>query len=138
MAAKFYVASTLTNADQAKIVINRLIDFGHEVTYDWTLHGQAFDPEAMSKIAEAELQGVVNADVLVVLWPGGRGTHVEMGAALSNNKTVFFITPPDFKLEVAFYRHKNVVHLTELNMAIEVIHKALSVFEEITENYELP
>lgn len=129
MTSKFYVATTLSNADQAKIVIRRLSDFGHQVTYDWTAHGKVSGHEAMQDVALKELEGVVSADFIVVLWPGGRGTHIELGAAMATNKPIFFITPPEFDLDVSFYHHPNIVRFDNLDKAIEVIHKNLSVYE---------
>lgn len=131
MPARFYVATSLSNADQAKIVIRRLSDFGHQVSYDWTIHGKVSGHEAMLDIAVKEINGVVTADFVVVLWPGGRGTHIEIGAALATNKPIFFITPQDFDADVSFYHHPNVVRFDSLDKAIEVIHKNLSEFESV-------
>ncbi len=129
MPAKFYVATTISNADQAKIVSRRLSDFGHELTYDWTVHGRVSDPKLMEEIAIKEINGVIEADVLVALWPAQRGTHIELGAALATNKPIFFIIPENFDADISFYNHPNVVKLDNLDKAIEVIHKSLSVFE---------
>ena len=128
MPAKFYVASTLSNADQAKIAINRLCDFGHEVSYDWTTHG--FAPiEERKEIAQKELQGVIDADLLFVVWPGGGGTHVEMGVAISLKKPIIFVAPESLEREVSFYQLDNVLRISEMSKAIEVAHKHLSKFE---------
>lgn len=129
MPAKFYVATTLDNADQAKLVSRRLSDFGHELTYDWTVHGRVYDQDLKKEIAIKEVNGVLEADVLVMLWPGQRGTHVEFGVALATNKPVFFIVPPEFNIDISFYNHPNVLKFDNLDKAIEVIHKHLSVFE---------
>jgi hypothetical protein len=39
--------------------------------------------------AKKEFQGVVDADVVIVLTPQGKGTHVELGIALALGKKVF-------------------------------------------------
>jgi nucleoside 2-deoxyribosyltransferase len=44
-------------------------------------------------IALAELAGIREADVLLVLLPGGCGTHVEIGAALALGKPVIIHAP---------------------------------------------
>lgn len=136
MAGKFYCATSLNNADQAKIVIRRLCDFGHECSYDWTSHGKVSGHQAMLDICLKELEGVLEADVVVVLWPGRRGTHVELGAALATNKPVFFIVPPDFDADVSFYHHTNIITFDNLDKAIEVIHKNLSIYESAFKNNE--
>jgi hypothetical protein len=55
-------------------------------TYDWTVHGsvQKCGTERIAEVAKAETLGVMKADVVIVLLPGGRGTHVEIGLALAN------------------------------------------------------
>lgn len=136
MPGKFYCATTLTNADQAKIVIRRLSDFGHQVSYDWTIHGKVTDNKERLDICLKELNGVIDADVIVVLYPGGRGTHIEMGAALATNKPTFFIVPKDFDADVSFYHHPNIILFDNLDKAIEVIHKNLSTYESIFKDNE--
>lgn len=49
---------------------------------------QPVDPEHHAEIAESEIGGIKSADVVIVLMPGGYGTHVELGAALSLGKPV--------------------------------------------------
>lgn len=41
------------------------------------------------EVAVHEIQAVMAADFLVVLLPGGRCTHAELGAALASGKKVF-------------------------------------------------
>jgi len=136
MVGKFYCATSLTNSDQAKIMIRKLSDLGHQVSYDWTLHGRVTEPEKMFEICSNEVSGVLDADVLIVLLPGGRGTHIELGLALGANKPVFFIVPQDFKVEVCFYYHQNIVFFDNLDKAVEVIHKQLSELESVFSEHE--
>lgn len=81
---RFYVATGLENAAAARAVIAALTARGHRVTYDWTTHGsvQHESSDTIARVASAELRGVMTADVVVALLPGGRGTHVELGVAL--------------------------------------------------------
>jgi hypothetical protein len=44
-------------------------------------------------VARQELDAIKNADVLIVLLPGGYGTHVEIGAALALGKPVILHSP---------------------------------------------
>lgn len=136
MPAKFYVATTLSNADQAKIAINRLQDFGHELTYNWINHGLVTNAEQRTNVALKEIEGVVQCDLLFVIWPGGGGTHVEIGVALALGKCVIFVAPPSLEREVSFYQHPNVLRIGEINKAIEVAHKHLSTLEGTISNHE--
>jgi hypothetical protein len=65
-----------------------LTALGHEITYDWSVHGsvQKDGPERIREVAEAECNGVLQADLFVCLLPGGRGTHTELGIALGNKR----------------------------------------------------
>lgn len=80
---KFYVASALENAAAVKSLVAELTARGWKCTYDWSTHGSVQDqPERWKEVAEAEAFGVFNADAVIVIQPGGRGTHVELGIAI--------------------------------------------------------
>lgn len=82
---KVYVASKLANAEQVKSFHSLLRQAGFEVTYDWTTHGYIdnSDVDLKKGIAQSEMNGVIAADFVVVLLPGGFGTHIEIGIALA-------------------------------------------------------
>lgn len=112
---KFYVATKLENHEAHNRVRDFVAELGHEVTYDWTAHGPVHSHglERIEEVALAEILGVADADVVVVLWPGGRGTHVEMGAAIALGKTVLMVSEITDHHEAtpetcAFYHHPNV------------------------------
>lgn len=88
---KFYIASRLENAEQVKQIAAVFKASGWVHTYDWTEHGsvQCEGEERIREVAEAEMKGVKDADVVIVLLPGGRGTHAELGAAIALDKKVF-------------------------------------------------
>lgn len=58
-------------------------------TYDWTQNERADSVDKLKTIGEAERIGVVDADFLIVLLPGEKGTHVELGMALAKHKRVY-------------------------------------------------
>jgi nucleoside 2-deoxyribosyltransferase len=72
----------------------------------WTDQDDA-TPDGYAKIALAELAGVREADVLIVLLPGGYGTHVEIGAALGLGKPVILHAPI-----AKPWRHRMPAHFT--------------------------
>jgi len=90
---KIYVATGLEYADRAKIVQSVLRDDGHEITYDWTVHGSVQDagPEHIAEVARLEAAGVRAADLLIAILPGGCGTHVEIGLALGRGIPVILM-----------------------------------------------
>lgn len=112
---KFYIASRLENADMVKKLALALKSWGMKHTYDWTAHGsvQCEGPERLTEVAELELQGVKDADIVIVLLPGGRGTHCELGIANALNKKVFLWAETDEMFlqndrTCAFYWNSNV------------------------------
>lgn len=112
---KFYIASGFENAKIVKSVATVLKAYGMSHTFDWTKYENVKDADdsTIYKIAECGLQGVKEADILVVLLPGGRGTHVELGIANCTGKKVFLWAESEelFLLDGAvcpFYLNSNV------------------------------
>lgn len=100
-----YVASTITNAQRVQGIQALLRSMGFTITYDWTEHGSVMleTADIMQRVAQAEINGVLSADVLVVVLPGGKGTHVELGMALAHNKPVFILGEPGLMRDSVFY-----------------------------------
>lgn len=112
---KFYIATKLENHAAHNELMNTLVNHGCTCTYDWTTHGPVFKEglERIRHVAEKEYQGVMDADVVIVLWPGGRGTHVELGMAIAAGKQCHIVTDVDGHHEAsaescAFYHHPAV------------------------------
>ena len=109
---KYYIASKLENHAEHNRVRDALNALGHEITYDWTPHGPVYGSglARVREVAELETRGVLDADFVVVLWPGGRGTHVELGMAIAAGKRVVFISADERHHQAttetcAFYHH---------------------------------
>jgi nucleoside 2-deoxyribosyltransferase len=111
MPKRFYVSSRKDRSEQANALSEALKARGWERTFVWTDQPGA-GPEARAATAEAELKGVRDADILVVLLPGGFGTHVEIGAALALGKKVLLHSPDRKTLETpypcVFHYHPSV------------------------------
>lgn len=122
---KFYIASKLENAETVKKVANVLKAAGHSHTYDWTTHGSVKEItgnkkesiDRLTQVAESERKGVLDADILVVLLPGGRGTHVELGIALgADNRNIIICAETHEFFECddktcAFYWNKGIIRI---------------------------
>ena len=125
---KFYISSRLNNSSQVSQVANRLKDAGWIHTCDWTIFDCPSDtPHGLDDIAKREWDGIQAADVLIVLTPEGRGTHIELGMAIALKKRIYLYHIDDtyFKCDdatCAFYWLPEVTQLSgELDKAIEVI-----------------
>ena len=119
---KYYIATTLENHAEHNKLRDLLNAAGHQCTYDWTIHGPVYRDglARIREIAILETQGVLAADYVFVLWPGGRGTHVELGIALATGKKVILVSDVEghhlaSKETCAFYHHP----LVQLAKSIE-------------------
>lgn len=88
----FYLATKKDRRAEAEPLLEALKARGWKRTFDWAKLASS-GPKEHADIAVAELAGVREADVLVVLLPGGYGTHVEIGAALALGKPVILHAP---------------------------------------------
>lgn len=114
---KYYIATGLENHELHNVIRDHLAILGHSITYDWTIHGPVWSKgvERCTVVAVHELLGVKEADFVIVLLPGGRGTHIELGIALAAGRKVYFVSnnpehhaaAPDV---CAFYLHPLVQH----------------------------
>nr|WP_039813039.1 nucleoside 2-deoxyribosyltransferase [Jeotgalibacillus malaysiensis] len=92
---KFYIASGFINKEKVQYVGQHLLKQGYQLTYDWTVNERASTLEELQSIGQKEKDAVIEADFLVVLLPGGKGTHIEMGIALGHGKQVFLYSPDE-------------------------------------------
>lgn len=92
-ALRFYTASSFQNIQDVKYVNQRLVEKGYELSYDWTQNGRASSLAELTVIGEDEMKGVRDADFLIVLLPGGKGSYIEMGMALGLRKKVYLFSP---------------------------------------------
>lgn len=127
---KYYIATKLENWEQHNALRDQLDALGHECTYDWTIHGPVYKAGAnrIAQVAELEMKGVWDASFVFVIWPGGRGTHIEMGAAIAAGCNVVFISDVEehhiASPEIcAFYMHPSVVSVRTIDEALDHLKK---------------
>lgn len=109
---KFYIATKLERHADHNAVRDLMAAEGHEITYDWTSHGPVWTAGAarIREVSLLETNGVLEADLVIVLLPGGRGTHAELGMAIAAGKRVLMhCADPDLfgatPETCAFYHH---------------------------------
>jgi len=122
---KFYVASSFNNIDQVRYLCRKLKSLGHIHTYDWTQNDKASTLEDLKQIGQLEKDAVAAADLVVVILPGGKGSHIELGIALGLNKKIILYCPDksiyNFNTTSTFY------HLPE-------VEKFIGTLDELVEN----
>ncbi|MFJ7934923.1 nucleoside 2-deoxyribosyltransferase [Sporosarcina sp. NPDC096371] len=113
---KFYVASGFQNKEAVHFVSENLIEAGHIHTYDWTKNERASTLEELKAIGEEEKNAILASDVVIVLLPAGKGSHIELGIALGRGKKIFLYSADekvnDFDTTTTFY------HLQEVEQVI--------------------
>ncbi|MGP1908263.1 group-specific protein [Metabacillus sp. JX24] len=109
---KFYVASSFKNIDKVRQVSNQLKSRGYIQTYDWTENEKASTFEDLKLIGRQEKIAVAEADLIVVLLPAGKGSHIEFGIALGLNKRIILYSSNDevnkFATTSTFYHLREV------------------------------
>lgn len=128
---RFYIATALKNAERVKRVAETMIRNGHEQVYDWTEHGDIRHEgkERMCEVAFNEIRAVRDAELVLVLLPGGFGTHTELGAAIasrSNKRIILWSeTGDEFNSDgntVGFYFHSAIERVVcEFDKLLEIL-----------------
>ncbi|WP_096187365.1 nucleoside 2-deoxyribosyltransferase [Evansella halocellulosilytica] len=126
MKKKFYVASSFTNFEIVRNVARQLMQKGFLHTYDWTANDRADTIEKLKKIGQEEKEAVRDSDFIVIILPGGKGTHIELGIALGLNKRIYLYSPNeeinDPSISSTFYQLPEVNKFVgEINTFIEKV-----------------
>lgn len=115
---KYYIATSLERKDAHNTVRDALNKLGHQISYDWTIHGSVKNTsvERLREVGYSMINAIKDSDFIVVLLPGGRGTHTELGASLAYNKPIFLHTFDSKFLQLgddtcAFYFQNQVTSL---------------------------
>ena len=108
--ARFYIATGFENKTQHNHMRDALVELGHTITHDWTAEEDGEEPE-WEEIANDEMLGAASADFGVMILPGVRGTHTELGIALANDIPVFLLSLQSFKDDVPFYHLPKVIRV---------------------------
>jgi nucleoside 2-deoxyribosyltransferase len=128
MRKNFYLSTRKDRLHHAAPLLKALKASGWNQTFAWTDQTSS-DAAAYAEIAKAELGGVHEADVLIVLLPGGFGTHVEIGAALALGKPIIIHAPDRKTLETpypcVFHYHPLVTLLVSENVDINSVLASL-------------
>ena len=112
----FYIGSGMKNCELVNYYAKILKENDWKQTYNWVENiNEDVSIEDMTVYAKLESQGIIDADVVIILLPAGRGAHIELGMALALNKKIFLCSAKkeEFSIEntVAFYGLPNIVQL---------------------------
>ncbi len=102
---RVYIGTTLTNRPRARHVCHALEAAGHDVPMKWWDHPTIIGAAGLSAISQRYEETIAGSDIVVILLPGKRGSHVELGMALALGKQVLLWDETDDTPDCAFYAH---------------------------------
>ena len=104
---KFYIGSGFKNVDRVRDLSNELKKLGWIHTYNWAEVGSETREELVT-YSRLELAAIEDSDIVIIILPAGRGTHIEMGYAMALGKRIVLYTSDEeeFSLDntVNFYQ----------------------------------
>ncbi len=129
---RFYVASSFKNVENVRYIAQNLESKGYVNTCDWTgiagTNGKnTLTLDDLREIGQKERDGLLEADVVVILLPAGKSAHVEIGIAIGQAKRILLHSPDaaidNIETTSTFY------HLPEVEKCYGTLDELL---EEIT------
>lgn len=115
---KFYISTSWLNKAKAAELGEIVEKLGNKITYKWWENEDTEDQFTLRNIARQDVEGVDDADTVIVLLPGEYGTHIELGMALAFEKNIIIYNPGH--KENLFYLLVKEVH-TELQLINAII-----------------
>ena len=112
----FYIGSGMKNCELVNYYSKILEEKGWKHTYNWAKNINGDETiKDLIEYSKLEQQGIIDSDVVIILLPAGRGTHIELGMALALNKKILLCseTKEEFNIKntVNFYQLPNIVRL---------------------------
>lgn len=124
---KFYIGSSFKNYELVNYVSKKLESRGWVHTYNWAKNiSNDETKEDMIQYSLLEKKAIEQSDVVIILLPAGRGTHIELGMALALNKKVYLWSDNDDDFSLA-----NTVNFYELPEVIKIIGNIEKIDEKI-------
>lgn len=106
---KFYIGSGMKNCELVNYYSKKLEEKGWKHTYNWAKNINGDETiKDLIEYSKLEQQGIIDSDVVIILLPAGRGTHIELGMALALNKKIFLCS--ETKEEFSIKCCKNMIH----------------------------
>jgi nucleoside 2-deoxyribosyltransferase len=129
-----YIASSLLNKERVQSIRDKFLNRNIPISYDWTIHGFVEDLNILPKIAEEELDGVKQADCVLMILPARNGSHFEFGYAVALNKPVVILNDQDDYIPTSFHfldSKKYNVYIK--NNEDEAIDFAINILKQLPE-----
>lgn len=133
---RVYVAGKFADKDVVRDAQKLFKEAGHAITYDWTEHGSSIENKSAAEFAqdaEADVQGVLHADIVVAIMNDPKypyvGTFGELCMALALMKRIFVVTnylthdPANVGFHKrCFYHHPSVTKVASIKDVLAAIN----------------
>ena len=127
---KFFVSGSIQHKEEIREIYNKIKIRGHTITHDWTLTDEIGSyrdniKEAHAR-ADADIQGVINADVYILDSNNekvGKFMYGELASAITAQKlqglpkNIYIIGPLNH--ESILYYHNSIKHLERIEDVFE-------------------
>lgn len=124
---KFYIGSGMKNCELVNYYSKILEENDWEHTYNWAKNINGDETvDDLIEYSKLEQQGIIESDVVIILLPAGRGTHIELGMALALDKKIFLCSATEDEFSV-----KNTVNFYQLPNIIKLVGTADENIKEI-------
>jgi len=97
-----YIATAYGERERAEQLAEIMRRIGYEITCEWWLLEYTDDPARLEEYATYDSDGIRRAELVVVLLPGGYGTHAELGIAIGLGKEII-IHESDQAIDCIYY-----------------------------------
>lgn len=124
---KFYIGSGMKNYELVNYYSKILEEKGWKHTYNWAKNINGNETiEDLIEYSKLEQKGIIDSEVVIILLPAGRGTHIELGMALALDKKIFLCSATEDEFSV-----KNTVNFYQLPNIIKLVGTADENIKEI-------
>jgi hypothetical protein len=124
-----YIATKYENYKLARELAAKLV--GARITFKWwdvaesvLEHKTVVTTSLLRELANKEAFGVKSCKLFIALFPGGEGTHMEIGMALADPDKIVMLAS-DGQRDQPFYHHPAVIW-TDPNDLVQKVNKLIA------------
>lgn len=124
---KFYIGSSFKNYELVNYFSKKLEEKGWQHTYNWAENINNEETiDDMIQYSILEQKAIIDSDVVIVILPAGRGTHIELGMALALDKKIYLCATDKNEFDI-----KNTVNFYELPQIKKIVDNADGIVKQI-------
>jgi len=111
-----YISASLKDVDEVQFWQKEFAKIGIVQAYDWV--------NTSNPCPLAMIEAIEECEVFIMLMPGGRGSHIELGVALTCEKPIILVDV-DPNNKTLFYDIEDIIHVSTSLEAFQTTIKIL-------------